>query len=206
MSRGRGGRVQGVVVALALAVLGALALTVPALGAGDPPPVPKPDPPPKVVPPPPPQAPRPPAPQPAAPPRFVPPAVTAPARPALVHPTAAERRTAARRRAKRKAARVARAKQRIASTKLAAAHRRERARNVLAAGDDARSSTFAMPFLLLALGGATLLLGLALTPAAVVPWDRASRALEDRREELGILGAMGLVATLVFFLLVQVTN
>ena len=39
-----------------------------------------------------------------------------------------------------------------------------------------------------------------------VPWNRASQLLEDRRDELGVMGAMSLVATLLFFLLVQVTT
>jgi hypothetical protein len=50
------------------------------------------------------------------------------------------------------------------------------------------------------------LVGLALTPAWVVPWSRASRLLDERRDELGVLGAMSLVASVVFFLLVQVTT
>lgn len=199
MDRGWGGRARNAVVVVALALLGMLALSVPALGAGDPPPVPKPDPPPKAAPPPPP-APRPPAPQPVSP--VAPAPVVAPA---VVHPTAAERRAAAQRSARRKAARAARAK-RIAAAKLAVAHRRERAQTQLTAGSDTTSSSWGLPFLLAVFGAALLMLGLAVTPARAVPWSRASRVLEDRRDEFGVMGAMGLVATFVFFLLVQVTK
>jgi hypothetical protein len=134
------------------------------------------------------------------------PVVTAPVAPVVVPPTAAERRAAAESRAKRKAARVARAK-RIAATKLAAAHRRERAQTQLAAASTTSSSSnWGLPFLLLVFGAALLMLGLAVTPARAVPWSRASQMLEDRRDELGVMGAMGLVATFIFFLLVQVTK
>lgn len=200
MDRGWEGRPRRAVVALALTLLGLLVFSVPALGAGDPPPVPRPDPPPKAAPPPPPQASGPPAPQPAAPV-----AVAPVAAPTVVHPTAAERRAAAARRAKRKAARAKRA-QRIAATKLAAAHRRERAQAPLVAASGTPSSSLGLPFLLVVFSAALLMLGLALMPARAVPWSRASRVLEDRRDELGVMGAMGLVATFVFFLLVQVTK
>jgi hypothetical protein len=76
----------------------------------------------------------------------------------------------------------------------------------LLAARDTTSSSWGTPFLLAAFGGALLLLGLALTPARAVPWSRASQLLEDRRDELGVMGAMSLVATLVFFLLVQVAT
>ena len=198
MDRGWGGRARKAAAVVALALFGMFALSVPALSAGDPPPVPKPDPPPKAVPPPPPVS-RPPAPQPVSP---VAPVVTAPA---VVHPTAAERRAAAQRSARRKAARAARAK-RVAAAKLTAAHRRERAQTQLAAGSDTQSSSWGLPFLLAVFGAALLMLGLAVTPARAVPWSRASRVLEDRRDEFGVMGAMGLVATFVFFLLVQVTK
>jgi hypothetical protein len=64
----------------------------------------------------------------------------------------------------------------------------------------------ARPFLVAAFGAALLMLGLALTPARAVPWSRAARALSDRRDELGVLGVMSLFATMLFFLLVQVTR
>ena len=53
---------------------------------------------------------------------------------------------------------------------------------------------------------AILMLGLALTPARAVPWQRASDAIDAHREELVVLGALSLFATMVFFLLVQVTK
>jgi len=53
---------------------------------------------------------------------------------------------------------------------------------------------------------AILMLGLALTPARAVPWQRGSDALDSHREEFAVLGALSLFATMVFFLLVQVTK
>jgi hypothetical protein len=213
MAWGWEGRLQRAVAAAALTLVGALAFSVPALGA-DPPPVPKPDPPPKANPPPPAE----PAPQPPAPvePAPVAPAPAAP--PAVVHPTAAERRAAAlqeaaaKRQAQRKAANAARARaaraKAAAAKKLAAAQRRDRARakDVLAAGDGSPSSNSGLPFLVAAFSMALVLFGLALTPAWAVPWRRGARVLEARREELGVMGATGVVATVVFFLLVEVTK
>ena len=77
---------------------------------------------------------------------------------------------------------------------------------MLVAGNDSPSSDWGMAFLITAFSLALLLLGLALTPAWAVPWRRASHKLEARREELGVMGATGFVATLVFFLLVEVTK
>jgi len=214
MARGWGRRAQKAVVACALTLLGALAFSVAAFGAADPPPIPRPDPPPKAPPPAPqpvappaPQPVAPPAPQPAAPPALQPPAIAPVAAPRVAGPTPAQRRAAAARRAKRKAARVARAKA-VAAQKRAAADRRERAQALLVAsrGGDTPSSSWGTPFLLVAFSAALLLLGLALTPARAVPWSRASALLEDRRDELGVMGGIGLVATFAFFLLVQVTN
>jgi hypothetical protein len=62
----------------------------------------------------------------------------------------------------------------------------------------------AAPFLLAGLFGAVFLLGLALTPARAVPSSRMSRALEDRREEIAALGAMGLFATGLLFFFVTI--
>ena len=201
MVRGWGTVPWKAVVALALTLVGLLALSMPALGAGgDPPPVPKPDPPPKVAPPPPPpvRATPPPATQPVAPAPVITPSVT--------HPTAAEIRAAAVSRAKRKAARAARAKA-VAAKKAQAVRRRERAQDALvAASSDTPSSSWGLPFILIGFSIALALLGLALMPARAVPWSRASRVLDDRRDEFGVIGAMGLVATVVFFLLVQVTK
>ena len=50
------------------------------------------------------------------------------------------------------------------------------------------------------------MLGLALTPARAVPWLRAADELDAHREELVVLGALSLFATMVFSLLVQVTK
>ena len=207
--RGWGGLPRSAVVAVALTLLGVLAFSVPALGAGGPPPGLRPDPPPKAnrpPPPPPPQASAPTVPQPAAPVAAAPVAA-----PSVVHPTvaerraAAERRVAAARRAQRKAVRAARARA-GAAKKLAAAHRRERAQAPLVTMGGTPSSNWGLPFVLVTFCAALLMLGLALTPARAVPWSRASRVLEDRRDELGVMGAMGLVATVIFFLLVQVTK
>ncbi len=91
--------------------------------------------------------------------------------------------------------------------KLAAAHRSERAKDVLAAGNTSSSSSNSgLPFLLVAFSLALVLLGLALTPAWAVPWRRGAHALEEHREELGVMGATGVVATVVFFLLIELTN
>jgi hypothetical protein len=66
------------------------------------------------------------------------------------------------------------------------------------------SSGSAFPLLAIAFGVGILLLGLAVTPARAVPWGRASRALDGSRDELGVVGGMAIVATALFFLLVQV--
>lgn len=89
-----------------------------------------------------------------------------------------------------------------------AAHRRERAQRQLAAPVPVADtpSASAVPYLIVAFGAALLLLGLAVMPAAAVPWSRGSRILEDRREEFAVLGAIGLVATVFFFLLGQMTT
>ena len=121
--------------------------------------------------------------------------------PAVVHPTVAERRAAAKR-AIAVAARIART-QRLAAQRSVASPRVQR-RELSSPAADGSSS--ALPFLIVAFGAALVLLGLALTPAWAVPWHRASRALEDRRDELGVIGGMSLVATLLFFLLVEVTK
>ena len=71
-------------------------------------------------------------------------------------------------------------------------------------GSPRSPTTKAAPFLLAGLFGAVLLLGLALTPARAVPSSRASRALEDRREEIAALGAMGLFATGLLFFFVTI--
>ena len=194
----------------ALIVLGAAAFAAPALGA-DRPPLPKPDPPPKAkpAPPPPVSRPAPVAPQPVAP---VAPTPVAPAAPAVVHPTAAERRAVAARKAR--AREVARAKRERAAARkqqaaLLRAHARERrAEQTRLSGPVAGSepSVSALPFRVVAFGLSLAFLGLALTPAWAVPWGRASRALEERRDELGVIGAAGLVATVLFFLLVQATQ
>ena len=61
-----------------------------------------------------------------------------------------------------------------------------------------------MPILLAGLFGAVFLFGLAMTPASAVPWTRVSRALDDRREQIALLGAMGLFATGLLFFFVTI--
>jgi hypothetical protein len=137
----------------------------------------------------------------------------------VVHPTAAEQRAVAKRRAtarrtKLRAARLERAaalKRATAALERATAVRvkaRERATTQLSprAAGASSSSPSALPYLLVAFGAALLMLALALTPARAVPWSRAARVLQDRRDELGVLGAMSFLATVLFFLLVQVTT
>ena len=71
--------------------------------------------------------------------------------------------------------------------------------------DPESGTSNALPFLLAGLLAGVLLLGMALTPARAVP-SRVSRALDDRRQELALLGALGLVATGFFFLLAMVSS
>jgi len=71
--------------------------------------------------------------------------------------------------------------------------------------DPESGTSKALPFLLAGLLVGVLLLGMALTPARAVP-SRVSRALDDRRQELALLGALGLVATGFFFLLAMVSS
>jgi hypothetical protein len=195
--------------AASFGIVGVLLACAPALGAGgDPPPIPRPDPPPVVkrTPPPPPVVPQP-APQPAAPP---PPAVVitqaAPAVPAaaprVVHPTAAERRAAVAKRRARAAARAHAAKRRLGRSIPVV---RDQTPPLARAGSSAGSSS-ALPFLLVAFTAAFVMVGLAFTPARVVPWSRASLMLENHRDELAVLGVMSLVASIVFLALVQVAK
>ncbi len=116
-------------------------------------------------------------------------------------------RRAKLRRAKLRAARLERAAARKRAT-AARAKARERAKTKLTptAAGASPSSSSALPYLIAAFGAAFLMLGLALTPARAVPWSRAARVLQDRRDELGVLGAMSFLATVLFFLLVQVTT
>jgi hypothetical protein len=83
---------------------------------------------------------------------------------------------------------------------------REQPPALVAGASGSGSSGVALPILLLAFLSAVVLLGLALTPTRAVPWSRASHALEDHRDELGVIGFFALVATMVFFVLVQVTK
>jgi hypothetical protein len=173
---------------------------------------PKPDPPPLPPPPPPPAAPQP-QPQPQPPPAPVQPA--APVAVAPTRPTSAE--LAASRRAAAARARKARVKaERLRAARIAALKRQERQRlsaaraaaradRDVAPAATAGSGTWdALPFLLAGLVAALLVLAVAMTPAAAVPWSRAARALEDRREEVAVAGAMGLLATGLFFFFVTV--
>ena len=146
--------------------------------------------------------------------------------PAAIAPTpSASEQAAARRRAaaaarRRQAARAARAEraerareaaQRRRAARLAAAKRAAASQRRLTSGPAAATPTSseastpnAAPFLLAGLFGAIFLLGLALTPAHAVPWSRASRALDDRREEIAVLGGMGLFATALLFFFVTI--
>jgi hypothetical protein len=121
--------------------------------------------------------------------------------PAVGHPTPAESRAAAKRIAV-VAARIARTQRLAVQRSVATSSVRRRVLSSSAAD----GSGSALPFLVVAFGAALLLFGLALTPARAVPWHRASRALEDRRDELAVIGGMSLVGTLLFFLLVEVTK
>jgi hypothetical protein len=114
------------------------------------------------------------------------------------------------RRARARAVRIARAKRAAAQKRrlaLERVHRRERAQTRFSGpAADSPSSPSALPYLIAAFAAALVMLGLALTPAWAVPWHRASRALEARRDELGVIGGTSLVATVLFFLFVQATQ
>ena len=205
VARGRGTG-PGRAVAAAALLLGLLALSASAGAAAYPTSGPKPDPPPKSKPPPPPPPQPPPAsrPQPVAPQPVAPPPVAL--APVVTGPTTAERQATARKAAWAKAARVARARRTAALKRAALARHRERAQAVPSVPAAATASSSALPYLLAAFTVALLMLGLALTPARAVPWSRAARVLDDRRDEFGVVGAMSIVATVLFFLLVQVTK
>ena len=127
----------------------------------------------------------------------------------MTHPTPAESRArAARQAARRKAAQARRraaqtAKRRAADGSVLV---REQPPALVAGASGSGSSGFALPILVLAFLSAVVMLGLAVTPTRAVPWSRASHALEDHRDELGVIGFFALVATMVFFVLVQVTK
>jgi hypothetical protein len=104
-----------------------------------------------------------------------------------------------------RAARIAAVKKAQQRKLKAAAARASRAPGPEVVLGSPRSTTArAVPFMLAGLLGAVFLLGMALTPARAVPWSRASRALEDRREEIAALGAMGLFATGLLFFFVTI--
>jgi hypothetical protein len=63
-----------------------------------------------------------------------------------------------------------------------------------------------MPFLLAASFAAVLFLAMAIMPAGAVPWQRASRVLNDWREEIALFGGLGLLATGLFFLLAMLSG
>jgi hypothetical protein len=67
--------------------------------------------------------------------------------------------------------------------------------------DTAPEDTAAVPFVTAATIAALLILGLALVPAQVVPWYRASIALDDHRGHLTLVAGMGLIGAAVFFAL-----
>ena len=182
--------------AAALSLLIALACSGAALGA------PKPDPPPLPPPPPPAPAPEPPAPQPVAP---LPPVAVVPAGPSASELAARQRATAARaQQARLRAQRLRAARSAALKAKQRKLEATTRASQQAGLGSPRSTSAKAAPFLLAGLFGAVFLLGLALTPARAVPSSRASRALEDRREEIAALGAMGLFATGLLFFFVTI--
>jgi len=176
---------------------------------------PRPDPPPLPQPPPPPSRPvyRPPP-----PPVFRPPPPPVSSGPSAAQIAAARRASAARARAARlraqraKAARARKVAARARAARLRAKRleaRREAARNkagsprALPEIPRGLSKPGGSPsaFAFFSLGVAVLLLGLALVPAHAVPWYWVSRALEDRRGELALFGALGF--GVAFFFLLQ---
>jgi hypothetical protein len=135
----------------------------------------------------------------------------APAGPSAAQVAARRRAAAARARQARikaerlRAARAAAQQKKAEARKLAADRAASRAdREDAAVGSAESATTDALPILLVGLFAAVLLLGLAMTPAWAVPWPRAARVLEDRREEVAVLAAMGLLATGLFFLFLTV--
>lgn len=119
---------------------------------------------------------------------------------------AARKRAASRaqrkRAARKRAAQVAARKRAREAKRAVVAPQAQRGESKTAGPSDPESGTSkALPFLLAGLLAGALLLGAALTPAHTVPWPRAARALHDRRQELALLGAAGLLATGFFFLL-----
>lgn len=169
---------------------------------------PRPDPPPRPQPPPPP-------PPPATVHRAPPPPVSSGPTAAQIAASrqAAARAQAARLRAER--AKKARARKAKAAQSAAAREARLRAER-LKAGREAGHKTPASglfdvseptdsasigAFAFIALGVGVALLGLALVPAYAVPWYRVARALEDRRGEIVLMGALGLFLAAAFFLL-----
>jgi hypothetical protein len=119
----------------------------------------------------------------------------------VTHPTAAQLRAKASKRAARRKA--AQAKRRTVQTPVEI---RAQPPPLAAGASASGSSPVALPILLIAFLSAVVMLGLALTPTRAVPWSRASHVLEDHRDELGVIGFFALVATMVFFVLVQVTK
>jgi hypothetical protein len=88
---------------------------------------------------------------------------------------------------------------------VAEAHRRELAKTELAAPAVTASapSSAVLPYLLAAFALGLLILGLAMTPAWAVPWSRGSRILKHHRDELGVIGTLSLVTTVVLFVVLE---
>lgn len=172
----------------------------------DPPPIPKPLPPP-------------PAPQPPPAARYLPVPPPVASGPSASEIAASRLASAARARA----ARLRTQRARVARARASAA--RARAQRVKAAREAARNKQIAVrggvpgvpqgllkretpasaadvAFVFASLGAAVLLFGLALIPARAVPWYWAARALVDRRGDLALVGALGLVSA-AFFILFQ---
>jgi hypothetical protein len=141
------------------------------------------------------------------------PAVVAPSGPTTAQLEARKRaaaKLAARKRAAAKLAARKRAREakRVAqqAKPVAVVPRAQTGTSKNAGFSDPESGTSqALPFLLAGLLGGALLLGVAITPARAVP-SRVSRALDDRRQELALLGGLGVVATGFFFLLAMVSS
>lgn len=120
----------------------------------------------------------------------------------------AQRRRAARKRAAQVAARkvAARKRAREAKQTVVAPQAKTGESKTVGFSDPESGTSNALPFLLAGLFAGALLLGAALTPAHTVPWPRAARVLHDRRQELALLGAAGLLATGFFFLLATTSS
>jgi len=133
-------------------------------------------------------------------------AAVAPAGPSAAELAARRRAAAARRRAARLEAQRRQAA-RVAAQKRAAKQRRTVGTQHTGGISEPESALMsAVPVLALGLFCAAICFAAAMIPARALPWERASRALVDRREDLALLGGSGLGATALLFLFVLVTS